>query len=77
MCYCYCLALALTGNKVEGQIYIPAVNWLLAVLTVACLLIFRSNTAIGNGFGKPYSNTTQSNVLPTAYQLWHAPLCYC
>ena len=40
------------GHQVEGQIYIPAVNWLLAALTLACLLIFRSNTAIGNGFGK-------------------------
>ncbi|DBA78607.1 hypothetical protein WJX77_006388 [Trebouxia sp. C0004] len=40
-----------TGSKVEGQIYIPVVNWLLGLLTLACVLIFRSNTAIGNGFG--------------------------
>ncbi len=47
------------GSKVEGQIYIPVVNWLLALLTLACLLIFRSNTAIGNGFGEffPTSNS--------------------
>ena len=36
----------------EGQIYIPVANWLLGLLTLACVLIFRSNTAIGNGFGK-------------------------
>jgi hypothetical protein len=40
------------GSKVEGQIYIPVVNWLLGLLTLACVLIFRSNTAIGNGFGE-------------------------
>ena len=42
------------GSKVEGQIYIPVVNWLLGLLTLACVLIFRSNTAIGNGFGEPF-----------------------
>ena len=35
-----------TGNKVEGQIYIPVVNWLLGILTLACLLFLRSYTAI-------------------------------
>ena len=40
----------------EGQIYIPVVNWLLGLLTLACVLIFRSNTAIGNGFGEHSHN---------------------
>ena len=44
------------GSKVEGQIYIPVVNWLLGLLTLACVLIFRSNTAIGNGFGEQSPN---------------------
>ena len=46
------------GKHVEGQIYIPAVNWLLGALTMACLLIFRSNTAIGNGYGDHLSQQT-------------------
>jgi len=54
------------GSKVEGQIYIPVVNWLLGLLTLACVLIFRSNTAIGNGFGEHSPNFPASMPLQLA-----------
>ena len=38
-----------TSEKFGGQIYIPAVNWTLMVLTVAVVAGFQSGTAIGNG----------------------------
>lgn len=31
--------------------YLPEVNWLLAVLSIACVVGFRSTTAIGHAFG--------------------------
>lgn len=39
-----------TGKEVEGQIYVPAVNWALCVLGLAALAGFRDSTAIGNAF---------------------------
>ena len=38
-----------TSERFGGQIYIPAVNWTLMVLTVAVVAGFQSGTAIGNG----------------------------
>ena len=38
-----------TSERFGGQIYIPAVNWALMVLTVAVVAGFQSGTAIGNG----------------------------
>ena len=31
--------------------YLPEINWLLAVLSIACVVGFRSTTAIGHAFG--------------------------
>ncbi len=58
------------GSKVEGQIYIPVVNWLLGLLTLACVLIFRSNTAIGNGFGELSPNFP--SIVPACLCSLHA-----
>lgn len=43
-----------TGKSVEGQIYIPEVNWLLCVLGIAVVAGFRDTVAIGNAFGEPH-----------------------
>ncbi|KAK9828827.1 hypothetical protein WJX72_002281 [[Myrmecia] bisecta] len=40
-----------TGTSVEGQIYIPEVNWMLCLLAVAAVLGFRDVNAIGFAFG--------------------------
>ena len=40
-----------TASHEKGQIYIPVVNWLLAVGTLAAVLIFRSSDALGGAYG--------------------------
>ena len=40
-----------TATREVGQIYMPAVNWLLAVGTVVAVLYFRSSDALGGAYG--------------------------
>jgi KUP system potassium uptake protein len=40
-----------TASHEKGQIYIPVVNWLLVVGTLAAVLIFRSSDALGGAYG--------------------------
>ena len=40
-----------TATREEGQIYIPAVNWLLAIGTVTAVLTFKSSDALGGAYG--------------------------
>ena len=40
-----------TASHEKGQIYIPLVNWLLAVGTLAAVLLFRSSDALGGAYG--------------------------
>jgi KUP system potassium uptake protein len=40
-----------TSGTVEGQIYVPFINWMLMVLTVAVVAGFQNSTVIGNAYG--------------------------
>ena len=40
-----------TASEEIGQIYIPAINWLLAIATIAAVLIFRSSDALAGAYG--------------------------
>jgi K+ transporter len=40
-----------TSRRHEGQIYIPAVNWMLAILAIAVVAGFRSSEKLGNAYG--------------------------
>jgi KUP system potassium uptake protein len=40
-----------TASHEKGQIYIPLVNWLLAVGTIAAVLTFGSSDALGGAYG--------------------------
>jgi KUP system potassium uptake protein len=40
-----------TASQEMGQIYIPVVNWLLAVGTLCAVMIFRSSDALGGAYG--------------------------
>jgi KUP system potassium uptake protein len=40
-----------TASHEKGQIYIPVVNWLLAVGTLAAVLLFGSSNALGGAYG--------------------------
>lgn len=41
-----------TSKQIYGQIYIPEINWILMVLTLAVALGFSDTTKIGNAYGK-------------------------
>lgn len=40
-----------TSAVVVGQIYIPWINWILMVLTIAVVAGFQNGTVIGNAYG--------------------------
>jgi KUP system potassium uptake protein len=40
-----------TSPSIMGQIYIPSINWLLMVLTIAVVAGFQNSTVIGNAYG--------------------------
>jgi KUP system potassium uptake protein len=40
-----------TASHERGQIYIPMVNWLLGIGTLAAVLLFRSSDALGGAYG--------------------------
>ena len=44
-----------TGKHVEGQIYLPEVNWALCLLGIAAVAGFRSSVQIGYAFSESHS----------------------
>ncbi|KAL1833641.1 hypothetical protein ACET3Z_003292 [Daucus carota] len=40
-----------TSNKIHGQVYIPDVNWLLMILSIACTIGFHEILPLGNATG--------------------------
>lgn len=46
-----------TSGTVFGQIYLPALNWLLMVATIGLVLIFRSSNNLANAYGFTVSVT--------------------
>ena len=43
-----------TGKHVEGQIYLPEINWALCLLGIAAVAGFRSTVQIGYAFSEPF-----------------------
>ena len=46
-----------TSDEVEGQIYVPSINWALALGCLALVLIFRESTKLAAAFGLAVSGT--------------------
>lgn len=46
-----------TGRNVEGQVYIPEVNYTLMVLCIAVTVGFQSTSHLGEAFGKGHLGT--------------------
>lgn len=40
-----------TSKHIYGQIYIPEINWILMILTLAITIGFQDTTLIGNAYG--------------------------
>jgi len=46
-----------TSHREEGQIYVPEVNWLLMVMCVLCVVLFRSSSALTAAYGIAVTGT--------------------
>jgi KUP system potassium uptake protein len=60
-------------SKVEGQIYVPIINWLLCVGVLTLTLVFRSSTKLGDIYGVAVTGTFILNTvlfLAVARFLW-------
>lgn len=42
-----------TSKQIQGQIYIPEINWILMILTLGVAMGFNDIASIGNAYGKP------------------------
>jgi KUP system potassium uptake protein len=63
-------------SKVEGQIYVPIINWILCVGVIALTLVYRSATRLGDIYGVAVTGTFILNTLlflAVARMLWGAP----
>jgi KUP system potassium uptake protein len=63
-------------SKLEGQIYVPVINWSLAVGVIAVVLIFRSSTRLSNAYGVAVTGTFVLNTilfLAVYKDRWHPP----
>jgi KUP system potassium uptake protein len=47
-----------TSKHIFGQIYIPEINWILMILTLAVTIGFHDTTLIGNAYGNLFSFET-------------------
>jgi KUP system potassium uptake protein len=63
-------------SKIEGQIYVPVVNWLLCVGVITITLVYRSSTRLGDIYGVAVTGTFILNTLlflAVARLLWGTP----
>ena len=63
----------LQTSKMEGQIYVPVINWTLCIGVVALTLVFRSATKLGDIYGVAVTGTFILNTvlfLAVARLLW-------
>jgi KUP system potassium uptake protein len=57
-----------TSDEVYGQIYVPAVNWFMAIITVTIALAFGSSDRLAGAYGAAVSTT----MLLTTFLLYRA-----
>jgi KUP system potassium uptake protein len=63
-----------TSEREVGQIYVPAINWLLLIAVVAAVLGFGSSTALGSAYGIAVTGTMMITTFLTFYVVryaWH------
>ncbi|HET9102728.1 MAG TPA: KUP/HAK/KT family potassium transporter [Solirubrobacteraceae bacterium] len=63
-------------SEMEGQIYVPIVNWILAGGVLALVLIFQSSTGLANAYGVAVTGTFVLNTVlfvSVARAMWHTP----
>lgn len=65
-----------TSASAVGQIYLPALNWILMIGTIALVMIFRSSDNLAAAFGLAVSTTMAITTIlfaAFAYKRWHWP----
>jgi KUP system potassium uptake protein len=66
-----------TSQRESGQIYLPAVNWLLFAGVLILMLAFRSSDKLATAYGLAVTGTlllTTILILVYAYTAWHWPV---
>jgi len=69
-----------TSSKVMGQIYVPAVNWLLLAAVVAAVIGFGSSTRLASAYGVAVMGTMLVTTFLTFFVIrhgWGYPLWLC
>ncbi|MGO9976520.1 MAG: potassium transporter Kup [Solirubrobacteraceae bacterium] len=63
-------------SKLEGQIYVPVINWALATGVIALVLIFQSSSGLAYAYGVAVTGTFILNTilfLVVSKAMWHTP----
>ncbi len=63
-------------SEMEGQIYVPVVNWVLAIGVITLVLAFQSSNGLANAYGVAVTGTFILNTvlfLSVARALWRTP----
>jgi KUP system potassium uptake protein len=66
-----------TSDRLYGQIYVPVVNWLMMIGTVAITIAFQSSDRLAGAYGTAVSTTmllTSCLLLVAMRRIWHWPL---
>ena len=69
-----------TSAKVIGQIYVPAINWILLVVVAAAVIGFGSSTRLANAYGVAVMGTMLATTILTFFVIrygWGYPLWLC
>jgi KUP system potassium uptake protein len=63
-------------SKMEGQIYVPVINWILAAGVLTLVLVFQNSNGLANAYGVAVTGTFILNTalfLAVARALWKTP----
>ena len=66
-------------SEMEGQIYVPVINWILASGVLALVLIFQNSNGLANAYGFAVTGTFVLNTilfLSVARAMWRTPRWY-
>src|SRR5262249_39844583 len=66
-----------TSEELAGQIYIPRINWMMLVLVVLLVLLFRTSSALAAAYGIAVTGTmvvTSMLAFIVVWRCWNWPL---
>lgn len=71
------LRMLYTSETIQGQVYIPAVNWVLMIVTIVVVAAFGSSTNLSNAYGFAVATVMFSTSWLIGVQIYyikHLPL---